>query len=91
MISVAAHTGSTTARPATAAAISVATASTANRPAALMKPAPFPACRADSWNSHCASRISSRTNRDVCPESWDNSSPIGASAVGRDSGSIVPS
>ena len=48
MISAAAHTGSMTAKPATPAAISVATASTANRPAALIKPAPLPAYRADS-------------------------------------------
>ena len=43
----AAHTGRTSANAATAAAISVASPSTASRPAALMRPAPMPACFTD--------------------------------------------
>ena len=85
-IRAAAHTGTTSDSAAIAAAITLPSPNTASSPAALNSPAPMPACLADSTNSFCANRISSRTRRDVCEESWVISSLIDASAAGFGSG-----
>src|SRR5829696_1673296 len=84
-MSAAAHTATTSDKAAIAAAMKAAAPKNASRPATLNRPAPIPACLADSWNSFCANRISSRTSRETCDDSWLINSPIDGSAARLDS------